>query len=64
MEYRLAKRSDIDAVYTLIKAAIVQMEADGIVKESTLKELLQRASLLRNLQKHTFTIKLMRKLVF
>lgn len=30
MEYRLAKRSDIDAVYTLIKAAIVQMEADGI----------------------------------
>ena len=38
MEYRLAKRSDIDAVYTLIKAAIVQMEADGIVKESTLKE--------------------------
>lgn len=38
MEYRLAKRSDIDAVYTLIKAAILQMEADGIVKESTLKE--------------------------
>ncbi len=30
MEYRLAQKSDIDDVFTLIKAAIVQMEADGI----------------------------------
>lgn len=30
MEYRLAKTSDIDDVFALIKAAIVQMEADGI----------------------------------
>ena len=30
MEYRLAEKSDIDDVVKLIKAAIVQMEADGI----------------------------------
>lgn len=30
MEYRLAEMSDIDDVVKLIKAAIVQMEADGI----------------------------------
>ena len=30
MEYRLAKKSDIDDVVKLVKAAIVQMEADGI----------------------------------
>lgn len=30
MEYRVAKKSDIDDVFALIKAAIVQMEADGI----------------------------------
>lgn len=30
MVYRLAKKSDIDDVVKLIKAAIVQMEADGI----------------------------------
>lgn len=30
MVYRLAKKSDIDDVVKLVKAAIVQMEADGI----------------------------------
>ena len=30
MEYRLAKKSDIDDVFSLIKAAIVRMETDGI----------------------------------
>ena len=30
MEYRLAEKSDIDDVVKLVKAAIVQMEADGI----------------------------------
>ncbi len=30
MEYRLAKKSDIDDVFALIKAAIVQMETDSI----------------------------------
>ena len=30
MEYRLAEKTDIDDVFALIKAAIVQMEADGI----------------------------------